>query len=381
MFKTLKIIIKLSYIALSALFITRLFLKFNGIHTGVPDYAYISKPVYFLTDIINFPVSFVFNSINPFLPESIQAYFPEFFIRQTGGLLEFSSLTTLALCVLIGCILEYYVTKLIDYENAFISIGKNAKSYKHQKAHRLTADNSSGSSSKTSHDKSDITSKDRVKRNIENLKKEIVNEKASKRKDNALKEAYNLIIKRLDREKAELVNKNIQLEKEIITDTLTKLRTRKYMNERLKNEFSFAKLRNHYLSVIMLDIDHFKNINDTLGHQIGDQVLQQVSNIILDACTKNIVAARYGGEEIVIIGTKLSSEQAKNLAESIRRKIESRVRAGSNENIKSITISAGVATLKSKDNINSPEELIERADIALYEAKNDGRNNVKVYQN
>lgn len=378
MFKTIKIIIKLSYIALSVLFITRIFLKFNGIHTGVPDYAYISKPVYFITDLFNFPVSFVFNSINHFLPESIQAYFPEFFIRQTGGLLEFSSLTTLALCVLIGSVLEYYVAKLIDYENAFISIGKDAKSYKQQKAQAFTVENASNSTSKTTVDKKDITSKDKVKRNIEKLKE---NEEAFKRKDNALKEAYNLIIKRLDREKAELVNKNIQLEKEIITDTLTKLRTRKYMNERLKNEFSFAKLRNHNLSVIMLDIDHFKNINDTLGHQIGDLVLQQVSNIILDSCTKNIVAARYGGEEIIIIGTKLNSEQAKSLAESIRKKIESRVRAGSKENIKSITISAGVATLKSRDNINSPEELIERADIALYEAKNDGRNNVKVYQN
>lgn len=347
MFNILRILVKIAYITAAILVFMRIVMKASGIKPVYSEYRGIVQPIYNITEIIITPITFLFNKLHSILPESTYGFFPIINIEQTGGTFEWSTITTLASCIILGVLLERIIFVLIDYEKAFLSISKEKPVAKNRSLERLKAE-------------SDVQS-------------------TLNKRESALKDAYNLIIKRLDREKTELVNKNISLEKELITDTLTGLKTRKYLDERLKYEFNTAKVRKQYLSVIMFDIDHFKLINDNLGHKVGDKVLQKVSKIIINACIKNVVAARYGGEEIIIICPKLSSEETANLAETIRKKIETQA-IYDKEKSKSVTISAGIATYKGSETIKTPDELVEKADSALYEAKNSGRNQVKVYR-
>lgn len=122
----------------------------------------------------------------------------------------------------------------------------------------------------------------------------------------------------------------------------------------------------------MIDIDHFKNINDTYGHQKGDHVLTAVSSIITENMRINDLVARYGGEEIVVVIPEMESNNSPFIAEKIRNRIEI-------ETIKrtgiQVTISIGGAFYKKNDNT---ENLIRKADKALYEAKKRGRNRVVI---
>jgi diguanylate cyclase (GGDEF)-like protein len=157
-------------------------------------------------------------------------------------------------------------------------------------------------------------------------------------------------------------------------DELTKLANRRGFNSRLEEEYSRIKRFNYYLSCIMIDIDHFKKINDTYGHSIGDKILVELAHVINKHKRRYDLLARYGGEEFVMLLPQTAIEDALIVAERMRRNVESHVFLAGSHNIK-ITISLGVSSYSSYEPLTK-EELVQKADMALYEAKAKGRNRV-----
>ncbi|MDO8609881.1 MAG: diguanylate cyclase, partial [bacterium] len=162
-----------------------------------------------------------------------------------------------------------------------------------------------------------------------------------------------------------------ELQKVAYTDHLTKLMNRIKIDEMLERcANSYKRYKNIY-SVILLDIDHFKLVNDTYGHLVGDDVLKHVAKV-LSANTRNIdLVGRWGGEEFLIITKETNIEGTSVLAEKIRKSVESY----EFEIAKNQTVSLGVAQIKENETV---DELLKRADDALYEAKESGRNRVVV---
>ena len=177
------------------------------------------------------------------------------------------------------------------------------------------------------------------------------------------------------RERLEKLEQELEKTKEkTLYDGLTKAYNRAVFDDRIVKEIAKAKRENKTLFLVMIDIDHFKNINDTYGHQTGDMVLkiltQQIQKVIRDID----FFARYGGEEFSLLLPDVSLERAKEVAERVRKKIEKTKFIYKQEEVK-VTISLGMTQLKDDDDAKS---LIGRADKALYEAKNSGRNRVVI---
>ena len=169
-----------------------------------------------------------------------------------------------------------------------------------------------------------------------------------------------------------------RLEREAITDALTGAFNRRYMDQRLTDEVASARRYGMPLSVLLLDIDHFKRVNDTHGHPIGDEVLVGIRRLLAERLRDSDVLTRYGGEEFLIIATHTQAQPACELADRLRRHIESHVfrvhgYAGKTAEL-NITVSIGVADLN-QDNA-SAESLVRNADEQLYRAKTEGRNRV-----
>ena len=160
------------------------------------------------------------------------------------------------------------------------------------------------------------------------------------------------------------------------TDELTGLKNRRFLQQRLEEELHRASRYSMKLSCIMLDIDHFKKINDNHGHSAGDHVLREVASVISRHVRKSDIAVRYGGEEFVVLLFESDKTQAKRVAERIRKDIESRAFCWNGQGL-NLTISSGVATFP-EAGITTPDELVSRADSALYSAKASGRNAVRV---
>ncbi len=157
-------------------------------------------------------------------------------------------------------------------------------------------------------------------------------------------------------------------------DPLTKLYNRRFLENSLVNEVKRARRFERPLSVMMIDIDHFKKFNDLYGHQVGDEVLKHVADQIKENIRKDIdIAARYGGEELVVIMPETNSIGATILAERIRSIIEKNNLA---RDLFEITVSIGIATFPAHE--ASGSKLIELADRALYQSKETGRNRVTV---
>ena len=189
--------------------------------------------------------------------------------------------------------------------------------------------------------------------------------------------SYQSSINKLKREKEELYYKLLNAENSYSYDSLTTLFTRKYFNSILTTEFFISKKKDKPISIIMLDIDNFKSINDKYGHQTGDTVLSSIGKHIKSLCAQNIIPARYGGEEIIIASIGLNNEEIYDFAEGIRKSIENL----HIENCPKITVSIGIASLNNLyDNFNTEFELIKAADKALYKAKNTGKNKVVSYK-
>ncbi len=156
------------------------------------------------------------------------------------------------------------------------------------------------------------------------------------------------------------------------TDHLTGLYNRRFLEEALGREFQRAQRRRNNLAVLILDIDHFKKINDTYGHQQGDSVLCKVACLFRKELRDYDTAARFGGEEFIAVVPEASMTEAAAVAERIRKSIEGAVFNESGEILK-ITVSLGLATYPAPG-INSAADLIREADKALYRAKTKGRN-------
>jgi two-component system cell cycle response regulator len=159
--------------------------------------------------------------------------------------------------------------------------------------------------------------------------------------------------------------------KQSIEDTLTGIYNRRYLEDKLERHVNLAKRYERPLSVIMFDIDFFKHINDTFGHDVGDKVLIATAKAVSENIRDTDIFARYGGEEFVIIAPETTKEDAKTLAEKLRVSIEN---LHFEEEIH-VTCSFGVASLEKPD---TKETLLKRVDDALYEAKRTGRNKVVV---
>jgi diguanylate cyclase (GGDEF)-like protein len=157
-------------------------------------------------------------------------------------------------------------------------------------------------------------------------------------------------------------------------DGLTRIHNRRFFEEHILVELSRHQRYNTPLSLMMLDVDHFKNVNDLMGHQAGDLALREIGRILQQTVRSSDMAARYGGEEFVVILPQTTEEQAWLLAERLREKIEAKVIAHG-ERMFQVTVSIGVASLK-PGALEKREELLERADQALYRAKAAGRNMV-----
>ncbi len=167
-----------------------------------------------------------------------------------------------------------------------------------------------------------------------------------------------------------------KVQKLSITDGLTKLYSHRYFKQRLEEELILANRYSSQLSLLILDIDHFKHYNDTYGHVAGDHVLMEVAKILKNQAGMNHLAARYGGEEMVLIAPETTKEQAMELAEKIRKAIESNSFSVGKEMTK-VTVSIGVATFPQDALTNL--DLISKSDKALYAAKGRGRNRIVAY--
>lgn len=168
------------------------------------------------------------------------------------------------------------------------------------------------------------------------------------------------------------------LEQESIIDPVIGIFNRRYLDRRLEEEFARARRHKLPLSVLMLDIDRFKNVNDTYGHPAGDLILRRLGELILGEVRTGDVVARYGGEEILVIAVNTPPASAAALAERIRRKVESyafQIPGDHNcQQTVHVTISAGVGGFN--ENCRSCAHLLQQVDEALYCAKNNGRNRI-----
>jgi diguanylate cyclase (GGDEF)-like protein len=170
----------------------------------------------------------------------------------------------------------------------------------------------------------------------------------------------------LDTQK-ELLEDNNELARMALTDSLTGLSNRTHMNQILRQEYARFERHDQRFGIIMLDIDHFKNVNDSFGHDAGDKVLKKLAQIIASAIRTSDFVARWGGEEFLICCTTIEETDLLPIAETIRKLVAS----SDFEKVKQITTSLGCAAIVKGESIS---DLIKRSDIALYEAKNNGRN-------
>lgn len=186
---------------------------------------------------------------------------------------------------------------------------------------------------------------------------------------NALYNAF--IFERIEDEKT-------RLERLAITDYLTGLYNIRYFYHRLEEEFSRAQRYNFPLSCLMIDIDHFKDINDRYGHRAGDSVLKEVARLMKSHTRKSDVLARYGGEEFIMLLPETPENGAIAKAEALRTSIEN-LRFRTLKDGRTVTVSIGVATFPNVA-VSDTDDLITYADHALYTAKTSGRNRVEVYK-
>lgn len=169
-----------------------------------------------------------------------------------------------------------------------------------------------------------------------------------------------------------------QVSEMAITDQLTGLLNFREFQNRLDEEFRRLERYHRPLSLLMIDIDFFKNYNDTFGHPKGDIVLKRIANILKDGARETDLIFRYGGEELSVILPETDKEQARVIAERLRQMVEeSHFEGEETQPNGKLTISAGVAA--APFDAISKEGLIEKSDIALYEAKRSGRNAVKIF--
>jgi len=177
-----------------------------------------------------------------------------------------------------------------------------------------------------------------------------------------------------------LVLRRIYLYREVerlaITDSLTQAFTRRYILERFEEEIQRARVKNSKLSLLMLDVDFFKRVNDRYGHLVGDSVLRRVARQVLENIREIDIFGRYGGEEFCIILPETGSDAASYVADRVRKAIEEQWVEAYDTRVK-VTVSIGVSSFPTDGKNTST--LIDKADWALYRAKKKGRNQICVF--
>jgi len=184
----------------------------------------------------------------------------------------------------------------------------------------------------------------------------------------ALAVGFNRMAENLERDQAKLAELAIR-------DSLTGLYNRREFERLLNDEIHRFRRHGHPVSLLIIDIDHFKQINDRYGHQVGDEALRTVADIITNESRTGDVIARYGGEELAVILPETGADNATTLAERTCQAIAEFPVMVSPKEIIPITVSVGTATVP--DNAHTARDLVTAADLAMYEAKRNGRNCVR----
>ena len=195
---------------------------------------------------------------------------------------------------------------------------------------------------------------------------------------NEMQQTNNSLEQKLSASKQEInqLQENLEVVRtESLTDPMTGLANRKFFDDSLASAITDATARGEPLSLLMVDIDHFKTFNDTYGHLTGDQVLRLVASSLKQNVKGQDVAARYGGEEFAVVLPSTLLRSALTVADHIRRAAMSKelMKRSTGQHLGRITVSVGVATLHKGE---TAQALIERADACLYAAKRNGRNRV-----
>jgi two-component system, cell cycle response regulator len=176
-----------------------------------------------------------------------------------------------------------------------------------------------------------------------------------------------LLTDQLERAKAELAEL-------AVTDPLTGLHNRRHLFQEMDREFARAQRYKRPLACYMIDIDHFKNVNDTYGHQVGDRVLVLMAEVIKGTVRNTDIAGRFGGEEFMILAPETSTESGMVLAERVRQKVPACTEAAGPD-VPRVTVSLGLATTE-HPRASDTTELVRLADEALYRAKKEGRDRI-----
>ena len=165
-------------------------------------------------------------------------------------------------------------------------------------------------------------------------------------------------------------------------DDLTQLYNRRYFFERFNQEVERSTRYQRPLSCIIMDIDFFKQVNDSYGHLAGDRVLVDIAQIVRKNCRRSDLAGRYGGEELIILLPETETAGAMIIAERIREMIEQHQTVDGKGVVIGVTVSMGVASLTGSElrNIDNNERIIQQADDALLQAKKSGRNRIELYR-
>jgi diguanylate cyclase (GGDEF)-like protein len=171
---------------------------------------------------------------------------------------------------------------------------------------------------------------------------------------------------------------NEVLRQQSLSDPLTGLYNRRFFMSALANEIARAKRRNYQISVVIMDIDHFKQYNDTFGHEAGDQILQKLAGILRKHFRESDIICRYGGEEFIVFLSEIGLKDAKRRCEKLLELIREELLLPALPKARKVTVSIGIAVFPKHG--RSAKQLINKADKALYEAKSNGRNQIKVFE-
>jgi diguanylate cyclase (GGDEF)-like protein len=187
------------------------------------------------------------------------------------------------------------------------------------------------------------------------------------------------VFRALERANDELRQANERMAHLIQFDEKTQLFNYRHFMDRLADEFKRARRYSLPLTLLMFDVDHFKDVNDRYGHLAGDGVLREFGRIMVRSARETDVIARYGGEEFVVLLPHTTAAHGQRLADRIRRSTEANpFGGGDGQGPIRVTVSAGVATYPINDRLRAPEDLVRAADEALYHAKEAGRNRTHV---
>ena len=195
---------------------------------------------------------------------------------------------------------------------------------------------------------------------------------AQKEADAKLREAHN----KLEEQMNEIQVLQSDLREQAIRDPLTKLHNRRYLKETLSRELSRAMREQYPVSFLLLDIDHFKTVNDTYGHAAGDFVLKEIAEHLLEFTRTGDIVCRYGGEEFLVVFPNTKEQDAFFIADRLRATIQKSI-IYVDRHVISITVSAGISEFPSHGQYEAL--ILETADKALYHAKYNGRNQVVLW--